>query len=209
MGAIPRSDLAGYRHLHDRVTVALDRCQEEQDVDFKESASWESLKWRITHSALGMGNLRDGGLLIVGVSERGTMWNLTGISEEHLTSFDPDIVASHVNAYVSPHVDVELVVVRHSDGLEYLAIHIREFRDTPLVCKKNGPDRSHITEGRVYIRLPSPARTSTITNALQMHQLLDLAAEKRARSLLEGVRRLGLSVSPPHQNRFDEELGGL
>lgn len=209
MGAIPSSSLSGHRRLHEKATIALERCQEEQDVDFKESADWTALKWRITHTALGMGNLRDGGMLLIGVAERSGQWELTGITPEHLATYDPDDVAAHVNAYVSPHADVDVVLVTHSDGRDYLAIYIREFRDTPLVCKKNGPDKSGIVQGRVYVRLPAPARTTAVTDARQMHDLLELAAEKRARTLLETGRRVGLEARAVRDERFDAELGGL
>jgi hypothetical protein len=40
-------------------------------VDFKESAASDYLKWHVIHSVLAMGNFRDGGVIIVGVSQRG------------------------------------------------------------------------------------------------------------------------------------------
>ena len=209
MGGLPGSHLPGHRRLHDRAIVALNRCQEEEDVDFKESAGWDTLKHRITHTALAMGNLRDGGLVLVGVAERDKVWTLTGISAEHLPSYDPDKIASFVNSFASPHVDLDIVLVEHSDEKQYLAIYVREFRDTPLVCKKNGPDGSGVKEARVYVRLPAPARTSAVTNASQMHSLLELAAEKRARSFLETARRVGLEAGDSPSKKFDDELGGL
>lgn len=209
MGAIPRSDLAGHRQLHERATLALDRCQETEDVDFKEPATWETLKWRITHSALGMGNLRDGGLIVIGVSQRNDQWDLLGVDAAQLGTYDPDILSAHVNAYISPHADLDVVIVNHHDGHIYLIVYVREFRDTPLVCKKNGPDKSGIVEGRVYVRLPAPARTSAVTNAQQMHDLLELAAEKRARKLLETGKRVGLVERAAGDSSFDAELEGL
>lgn len=189
--------------------LALGRCQESEDIDFKESANWDSLKWRITHAALGMGNLRDGGIIIVGVSERGDAWALTGVAPDHLATYEPDNVAAHVSAYISPYVDLDTVTVEHSDGNMYLAIYVREFRDTPLVCRKNGPDGTRILEGRVYVRLPAPARTTVITHAAQMHDLLELAAEKRARRLLEVGQRIGLRPQGDDAQRYSDELGGL
>jgi len=209
LGAIPKSDLPGHRRLHERATLALDRCQESEDVDFKESAEWKALKSRITHSALGMGNLRDGGIIIVGVAERGDAWELTGVTAHDLATYDLDVITAQVSAYVSPHADLDVVVVEHRDGHQYLAIYVREFRDTPLVCKKNGPADSGIVEGRVYVRLPAPPRTTAVTNAQQMHDLLELAAEKRARRLLETAHRVGLVEATPGADAFDAELEGL
>jgi hypothetical protein len=156
-----------------------------------------------------MGNLRDGGIIVVGVAQRGDSWSLTGITSAHLLTYDVDRMTAHVNSYVSPHADLDVVVVQHRDGLEYLAIYVREFRDTPLVCKKNGPDGSGIVRGKVYVRLPAPTRTTSVTDAQQMHELLELAAEKRARRLLETARRVGLVERPSESDAFDAELGGL
>ncbi len=214
MAALPSSDLPGHKQLRDRVRAALERCQESQDIDLKESAAWEDLQWRITHAALGMGNLRDGGIIIVGVSQRSTSWERSGISDEHLATYDADRIIDHVNSYVSPYVDIDVVIHDH-EGKPFLALYVHELRDTPLVCKKNGPSGSKLQEGCVYVRPLGMARTSKITNATQMHELLELAAEKRARRLLETWERVGIGaaakarIEKADREKFDAELGGL
>ena len=157
-----------------------------------------------------MGNLRDGGLIVIGVSQRDDAWALAGISQADLATYDVDVLTDQINAYVSPFADLDIVIVTH-DGKHYLVVSCREFRDTPLVCKKNGPNGSSIVEGRIYVRPPGLARTTAVTNASQVHDLLELAAEKRARLFLEAARRLG--VLPAQQNeaidQYARELGGL
>ena len=210
MTPIPSSALLGHQALHQRTLAALQRCQEEQGVDFKESAPWEKLRWRITHTALGMGNLRDGGIVVVGVSERDAEWTLTGIDDAHLRTFEPDTVIDQVNSYVSPHVDLDVVRVVF-DTKTFLSIFCREFRDTPLVCKKDGPRKSGIQKGRVYVRPPGLARTTMISRAEEMQDLLELAAEKRARAFMEMAYRVGFPRPPSSTpaGRFDRELGNL
>ncbi len=209
MGLIASSNLPGHKLLHERVCYALDGCHEFQDIDFKESASWEKLKWKIIKTALAMGNLRDGGIIIVGVSERDDIWELTGISQEHLETFDIDNITSQVNAYVSPHVDLTLVTVDYSQSKKFLAIKVSEFSDTPLVCKKNGPNGEELKEGNIYIRSFGKPETTKVTNAQQMHNLLELAAEKRARRILEVSQRIGLVPSSSSTELFNQELKGL
>lgn len=204
---IPSSELPGHRSLHLRTIAALERCQESQDVDFKEAGTWQQLQWGFTHSALGIGNLRDGGIIVVGVSERDGAWELTGVQPAHLTTFEPDIVLAQVNAYVSPHIDLDVVTVEH-EAKTFVSVWCREFADMPLVCKKNGPDGSRLTEGRVYVRPPGMARTTVVTNAAQMSNLLELAAEKRARSFLKTAKRVGLPLAAV-DDPFERELGGL
>lgn len=209
MGAIPTSDMPGHKRLHERVFGALDRCQESQGIDFKESASWESLRWRVIQTALGMGNLRDGGLIIIGASERETTWELTGISAEHLETYDVDNITDVINKYASPYVELDIAIVRYRNDKDFLAIYIKEFIDTPVVCKKNGPTGKGLIEGAVYVRPPGVPRTTRVMNAIQMHDLLELAAEKRARRILEVSRRISLVARPTVRERFDDELEGL
>ena len=209
MGAIPTSDLPGHNLLHERVVNALDRCQESQGIDFKESANWESLKWTITCTALAMANLRDGGIIVIGASEREQTWKLTGIELDHLKTFNVDVIVDFINKYASPNVDVDIVKVKHENGADLLAIQIREFNDTPIVCKKNGPEGKKIIEGGVYIRPPGIPKTTRVMKASQMHDLLELAAEKRARRILEVSQRIGIEPRPTAKEHFDEELEGL
>jgi predicted HTH transcriptional regulator len=156
-----------------------------------------------------MGNLRDGGIVIVGLSERDRTWDCSGVLDEHANTFDPDVVIEQINAYVSPHVDLDVVLVLYQ-GKNYLAISVHEFEDTPLVCKKNGSEG--LQEGHVYIRPTGRARTTKVTDARQMHDLLEVATEKRARKLLETARRIGLAIGeagPSENDKFDAELRDL
>ena len=206
MGAFPTSDMPGHKRLHERVTLALDTCQELEDVDFKESQPWSELQLRIIKTSLAMANLRDVGIIVIGVSERGQTWALTGITAKELATFDVDKIIAKINAFASPHVDIDIVLVSHRD-VQYLAIQVHEFSDTPIVCRKNG-DRG-LVEGGLYIRPPGKAQTTRAMNAPQMDDLLELAAEKRARRILEVAGRVGLVPRVPAGSLFDRELAGL
>lgn len=195
--------------MHERACAALDLCQESQSVEFKESASWETLKWKIIKSILAMGNLRDGGIIVVGASERGNSWGLTGITLEHLATFDADILREQVNAYVSPYANIDIVLVSFQNETRFLAIQVSEFHSTPLVCKKNGPDGQGIREGVVYVRPLGVSKTTQLIRAEDMHDLLELASEKRARKMLETSRRIGLTGGTSDAEYFARELEGL
>ena len=110
MGAIPTSDMPGHKKLHDRVKNALDRCQESKSVDFKESAPWDELKWQLIRTIIAMGNLRDGGIIVIGASERGDTWDLTGIEDTHLSTYDVDDIIDAVTKYASPPIKIEIVL---------------------------------------------------------------------------------------------------
>lgn len=210
MGPIPTSDMPGHQQLHDRVYSALDRCQESQAIEFKESADWNSTKWHLIRTAMAMGNLRDGGIIVIGASQRGDDWELTGIKQEHLSMYDVDDIIDAVNKYASPPMQFEIVRVKYRNEKEFLSFQIREFEQTPYVCKKNSPDEVGLLfEGEVYIRPPGKPQTKKVTDAREMGDLLELAAEKRARSMIATSRRIGLGPLISDTAHFDEELKGL
>lgn len=210
MGAIPTSDMPGHAKLHERVYNALDRCQESKGIDFKASTSWNDLKWKLIRTIIAMGNLRDGGIIVIGASEQGDSWELTGITSEHLTTYDVDDIIDIVNKYASPPVKIEVILVKYRNGKDFLAIQVHEFDDTPYVCKKNGPDNEKLLcQGEFYVRPDGKPRTIKVMSAEDMHDLLELAAEKHARRILEVAHRIGLKPSETASQRFDEELGGL
>lgn len=210
MGAIPTSDMPGHTKLHERVYNALDRCQESKSVDFKASATWDDVKWRLIRTIIAMGNLRDGGIIAIGASEEGDSWKLTGIASDHLSTYDVDDIIDVVNKYASPPVKIEIVLVKYRNGKFFLAIQVHEFDDTPFVCKKNGHDSyKKLCAGEFYVRPAGKPRTTKVVSAEEMHDLLELAAEKRARRILEVAHRIGLRPTENAIQRFDEELGGL
>ncbi len=210
MGAIPTSDMPGYRRLHESVYSALDRCRESQAIEFKESEVWDSLKWRLIRTLMAMGNLRDGGIIVIGASERGNEWELTGIRPEHLSTYDIDNIADTLNSYSSPPMEIEIVLVKYRNDKDFLALKANEFEHTPYVCKKNSPDNVRpLFEGEIYIRPPGKAQTKKVTSAQEMHDLLELAAEKRARRMIETSHRIGFIPSKTKSQLFDHELEGL
>lgn len=211
--ALPTTDMNGYSKLRERIVFALDRCQEQQWLDFKESQPWPELKWRLLKTIMAMANLRDGGLIVIGISERGDAWDLTGIAPEHLRTFDSDDILDQVTKYASPVVTLDVVLHRHDDGKEYLAINVHRFSETPVVCKSNGPSelqsRDRITAGDVFVRPPGKPQTERVMDASRLHELLELAAETRARRMLEVAHRVGFTPPESSQMRFDKELSSI
>lgn len=206
MGLITSSELPGHKLLHERICTALDRCQEFPDVDFKRSASWNDLQWKITRTAIAMGNLRDGGIIVVGVAQRDDAWHLDGVSNEHGETYDTDKVADQFNKYISPHIRFDLVEVAYL-AKRFIVIAAHEFTDTPLVCKKTAPSPKDLEKGCVYIRpFGGRPQTTKVTTAEEMHDLLELAAEKRARRILEVSRRVGLIPGISSTEHFDGEV---
>lgn len=120
---------------------------------------------------------------------------------------DVDDVVDAINRFASPPVSATIVTVTDRNGRRFLAIQVHEFGDTPIVCRRDALALG-LRQGTVYVRPPGAAQTTEVRSAEHMHDLLGLAAEKRARRILETARRIGLEASSPRRP-FDEELGGL
>jgi len=212
--AFPTTKMPAYVDLKVRVSLALSRCQEAPWLDFKESQPWEILRWRLLKTIMGMANLRDGGLIVVGVAEKGNAWSLTGIAPEHLVTFDYDSIIDQLGKYASPQVRVDVVTHDHEDGNRYLAFHVHQFDDSPVICRHNSSDtvkpKDRLTAGDVYVR-PGAGKpqTATVTDAAQLRDLLELAAESRARKIVETAKRLGLVPAETAAAQFDEELAPI
>ena len=212
--AFPTTQMSGYADLRGRIVLALSRCQEQPWFDFKESQPWPELRWRLLKTIMGMSNLRDGGLIVIGVAERGNDWELTGIQEEHLQTFDYDDIIDQLAKYASPQVNVDIVLHDHDDGNRYLAIHVHQFNDSPVVCRNNAPEsvkpKDRLSAGDIYVR-PTTGKPQTVrvTDAARLHDLLELAAEFRARRMLEVGKRVGLAPSETAASRFDAELATM
>lgn len=212
--AFPTTQMSGYADLKGRIALALSRCQEQPWLDFKESQPWSVLRWRLLKTIMGMANIRDGGLILIGVAEKGTTWELTGIESAHLATFDYDDIIDQLSKYASPQVSVDIVLHDHDDGKRYLAFHVHQFNDSPVVCRNNSPDdvkpKDRLAAGEVYVR-PTTGKPQTVkvTDAARLHDLLDLAAEFRARRMLEIGKRVGLVPSESATKRYDAEFSTI
>jgi len=212
MGALPSTDLKGYELLKDRVQGALDLLQEGRAVDFKRAVMWNELKQGIPKDILAMSNLRDGGIIIIGVEESDNKWNRTGMTDKQLNTYDPDDMIDHVNKYASPSLTFDVVKHTDNEGLKYLVIRAHEFEEKSFVCKRNCADE--LRQGAFYIRPLGKAESREVQTADEMHDLLELSAEKRTRNFMRQIQRSGFDIKTiPFEktdiDKFDEELGGL
>lgn len=128
--AIPDASLAGYSALKARIERELGFLREGRSIDYKRSAPWEDLQWKIIKTCLGMANLRDGGMIVVGVAEEGVDWKVSGILPEHLKTFDVDRITDAINRYASRPLPVEIVTIEH-DGVRLLVIAVGPLQGSP------------------------------------------------------------------------------
>ncbi len=211
MSPLPTTDLSGFSELKSRISGAFDMLQEARSLDFKKAIPWDEIKIDLTKDILAMSNLRDGGILILGVEEVNDNWELKGVSAETLETYDSDDMHDFVNRYASPTVSFDVVTHSDDSGLTYLVVQVHEFEDRPIVCKRNGDG---IREGAFYIRPLGKPETREVQDANEIHDILELAVEKNTKRFLYQIKKVGVdfaSIQPQESDseKYDKELGGL
>jgi len=185
----------------------LDTLIEVRAVEYKRSESFSSLESHIIKTSMAMANLRDGGLIIIGVARQPSGLVRTGISAADLNTYDADVILSAINKYAAPAVDAVVATVEHKKE-DYVVIFIEEFSATPIICAK---DSAWGNAGSIYIRPRGFVETRTPRSGQELDELIDLAAEKRAARMIRQHVSLSAVVSPPQPSNaaYDREIAGL
>ena len=143
---------------------------------------------KVMRAAMALANRRDGGYIIVGVSEsKGSPPEYTGLDEGQAGSWTYDDLADQLELYASPRIQfsVEEVAI---ESKTFVAIRVAEFEDVPVICKtETGSTRA----GACYVYPMGKAETRHIPSEQDMRDLLDRATEKQLRRLLARVGRAG------------------
>jgi predicted HTH transcriptional regulator len=166
------------------------------------------LQVKVIKAMFGMANRRDGGSVVVGVEDKGRLLEPIGLSSADLATWKYDDLANSVAEYVVPSISVEMKS-HECEGKNYVLISVKEFEDVPIVCKKDY--QSDLRKGACYVRSRRKPETTEIPTQEDMHDLLDLAAEKRLRKFIAQAKSAGLDITAENEvsdkDLYDQELG--
>lgn len=144
---------------------------------------------RVVRSILGMANRRDGGLVVVGVSEdQAGRLSITGVPQSDLGSWIYDDIKAGLAPYADPYVslDVETVAV---DSMSVVVITVHEFEEFPVLCRRDY--QNILRDGACYVRPFRKPETSEIPTSADMRELLDLAVTKSTRRFIQRMAAAG------------------
>jgi predicted HTH transcriptional regulator len=194
------------RDRQDAARSAIRNRFETRDIEFAESHPFAVLRWKVIEGAMAMANLRDGGRIVVGVSQREGHFELSGIEAGHLNTYDPDDVLEAVNKYARPPVEAAIFTVEE-EGHKFLVIDVAPFKRSPVVCTKSAPDNSgrKFKGGDVFARTAGRVSTTRIVDADLMEEIVEIAAEKRAGEIIATAQRIGLRMPASDQEAFAKE----
>lgn len=189
----------------------LESISESPHLDFKESCPWEAK--RFAKDILAMSNLRGGGYIIVGIKESADGFVREGVKEEHLKTYQVDIMKDQVSVYADPFVDFDVYKHKAKDNKWYIIIAVKEFSDIPIICKK---DAQNLHRATIYYRNQGRRPESgPVSNSYDLRNLLELAAVKMMKAHKElgyEIEAKGLIKSNEHilsNEKYDKEIENL
>ena len=157
---------------------------------------------RVARAAMAMGNLRDGGVVCVGIDELRMKAMEPGLSPTQASEWsDYDNVTAAIARYADPAVTFDLASYELRSGARVAILDVEEFDLVPHVCKKTLPNV--LQDGMTYVRPRGTPQSVMVPNSAEMRALLDLAT---AKSVREWIRVGVLAGVPLTLAKSKEEL---
>ncbi|ROS23723.1 helix-turn-helix domain-containing protein [Cellulomonas sp. PhB150] len=154
---------------------------------------------RVARAVMAMGNLRDGGLVCLGINDKALSSMLPGLTDEQLAQWsDFDNVSDAIARFTRPAATFALQPLELSTGAHVVVLDVTEFEDVPHVCERDHSDI--LRRGALYVRPRGKPRSEHVPSSEEMRELLELATDKRVRAFigrLGAVGLLGTSSAPP------------
>lgn len=183
--------------------------REERNLEYKEILDWTRAKHqiKIAKCVLGMSNVRNGGVLVIGIRKDGVP---VGLTEAQARLFDQDHVSALVNEFAAPYAEITVTVGRDAPNspMWFVVVEIKEFEEQPVICRKDGHE---LAQGGLYTRGRRIHETALVRSEAEMREILDMAVEKRLRAFRRMTQAAGIEMTPTVNSRqlLDAQLGGL
>ncbi len=182
--------------------------REERNLEYKGPVNWSTpaVKARLTKCILALGNIRDGGAIVIGVEQDKENFRRVGLDPADRDSLKQDGVAAHLAKFADPFVEVTVSHVR-DDEMDFVIIQVREFDELPIICRRNGP--GGLVAGAIYTRTRRMYECAEVPGQAEMRELLEIAIEKGRRKLEVRAVRAGFVRIAEDEAKFEAERDGL
>ncbi len=191
--------------------------KEERYLEYKRSMIWtgnDTTKVKIAKAMMAMANLRNGGVIVIGMQEtsRGT-WVPEIMTPQQISSFTQDDVAQWVNDYATPAVQFGIGAFA-LNGNEFIVIQVQEFDTSPVICRKQKiSGGENLEPGAIYYRSNRKIESAPISSDEDSRELIGLAVYKGISRHVRRLHRLGLiPTETPNQRdiqQYETERAGL
>jgi Putative DNA-binding domain len=182
---------------------------ENSNVEFKGPGLLKDKHFcaRVVKAILGMANRRDGGRVVIGVSDTSSILDCIGLSEAEFASWRFDDVSAVIATYADPYVRFDLFT-HQVNNKKFVVLQVYEFDDIPVICKEkyeykkqDGTYEQVLREGALYVRTRRKPETTEIPSQTEMRDLLEIATEKGVKKFIGQANAAGLNLSEVAQTR--------
>jgi predicted HTH transcriptional regulator len=190
----------------DELEGALAAGYEGRGFEFKGSGASDDRRFlaKIARAAISMGNLRDGGHVVIGIDDTRPQDMVPGLDGPELASWLAyDAVSARLAEYCDPPLRFEVAQFQLSSGAQVAVLHVHEFSDVPDLCARDYPDV--LRKGALYVRARRMPETAEVASSTEMREILDLAAEKRLRVYVETAERAGVLLAASESRAADKD----
>ena len=177
---------------------------ERPKIEYKGPVEWGS--GLFIKDILAMANMKDGGYIIVGISQDSDKRIIrNGLAQEQLSTYDIDIMREQIKKFAEPFVDFTVSPIEDLAEKKYVVIHIHEFELLPVVCSAPFSD---VKQGQVYFRTSRGCvKSEAIAHSNDMRDIIERSAIK----MIRHWKNLGLATHAENgvglNSRLDTELG--
>jgi len=158
-----------------------------------------------------MANRPGGGIVIVGISERNHVLCPEGLTDEQMATWRYEDIADGINKHADPPISFGYQPCEWG-GKKFLILHIHEFTDVPIICKKEYRDDSNqqlplekrekvLKKGFLYARSPNKPETKEIDSVESMRTVLNPAIDK---GIGRFVKQLQIASIPSEEKKQEE-----
>ncbi|MBY0504553.1 MAG: ATP-binding protein [Bryobacteraceae bacterium] len=172
------------------LTQTIAEGRESQRVEFKQSAPWAELKNKLIRTALAMANVRDGGIIVIGMAQNGEEFAPDGMSPADLATYKSDEIKAAINSCAEPPVSVEWFTEVLA-GKTFGMLVVQEFDQFPVLCKR---DDKGLDNGAIYFRSFRMPETAKVSSHFEMRDILDRAIDRGVAALVQRLNRVGLKL---------------
>lgn len=183
--------------LRQTVEELLSAGHEVRAFETKSSGSIKDKAYvaKVARAVMAMGNLKDGGIVCLGIDDKHLVDMSPGLELQHLAEWsDFDNVSAQLAKYSDPPVTFSLSPLRLSNGVDVVALRVDEFVHTPHICKKAYP--GELQDGVIYVRPDRQPESVPVPSSVEMRDLLELAVDRGVQTFVRRGQASGLFNQP-------------
>jgi hypothetical protein len=188
---------------------------ETRKVEFKGPYKWgkkaniSAIQATTIKSLIALSNLFLGGVLIIGIKQKGKEFGEVGLSKEEFESFnDYDQIKGVVDGYVYTNTNFNMQYTKNLENRYFVLFRVAGFNDYPLVCKKNLLVNGNLFLERdaIYVRGKSSGASSDKASYQELKEIIDISVKKVFRYWYPDEYKVTKDISRTEREKYNKQI---